>query len=96
MNASQTYNPPLQPLEVDFVTDLVGVVGNFKEYSSGTESLLNPGCSVWEPLAQSDCDNLSGPPRLGFDPQSDRRNALLLICRLVLEVAHRAHRPGEQ
>ncbi|MDP6511810.1 MAG: CARDB domain-containing protein [SAR202 cluster bacterium] len=41
-------------LEVDFVTDLVGVVGNFKEYSSGTESLLNPGCSVWEPLAQSD------------------------------------------
>ncbi|MDP6514326.1 MAG: hypothetical protein QF878_14170, partial [SAR202 cluster bacterium] len=40
----------------------------------------------------SDCDNLSGPPRLGFDPQSDRRNALLLICRLVLEVAHRAHR----
>ena len=37
-----------------------------------------------------DCDNLTGPPRLGPDPKWDRRNALNLICRLVLEAAHQA------
>ena len=37
-----------------------------------------------------------GPPRLGPDPKWDRRNALKVICRLVLEEAHQAHRPDEQ
>ena len=34
---------------------------------------------------------LPGPPRLGSDPKWDRRSAFELICRLVVEVAHRRH-----
>ena len=37
-----------------------------------------------------------GPPLLGPDPKWDRRNALKVICRLVVEAAHKAHRRDEQ
>ena len=53
--------------------------------------MRGPSCAVLATSNNGTAIIPPGPPRLGPDPKWDRRNALKVICRLVLEETHQAH-----